>query len=349
LSDLSRATALQDGTQLRLDRREGWLIEAYIRHARAEHEQCRTLLARALEDRTPWLWSLLLTPNDLLPAVCAIALEQGIAREHVRQLIERFRLPPPSADTPHWPWPIRVYTLGDAVVQIDGEPLKFGHKAQRRPLDLLKSLIALGGQRVELATLAASIWPDLDGDAALTALHTALYRLRKLLGRDDALEVQDGKLSLSLRSCWVDAWAFERLVAAVDVPADAAPDSAKGAAERVMQIYRGRFLEHDGDPPWVLATRDRLHSKYLRCTHSVGLALERAGHWEQAATLYRRALEVDGSAEGVYRRLMVCYQRLGRHAEALDTYRRCREMLAALLGTKPSNETEALLEGIRNT
>ena len=349
LSDLSRATALQDGTQLRLDRREGWLIEAYIRHARAEHEQCRTLLARALEDRTPWLWSLLLTPNDLLPAVCAIALEQGIAREHVRQLIERFRLPPPSADTPHWPWPIRVYTLGDAVVQIDGEPLKFGHKAQRRPLDLLKSLIALGGQRVELATLAASIWPDLDGDAALTALHTALYRLRKLLGRDDALEVQDGKLSLSLRSCWVDAWAFERLVAAVDVPADAAPDSAKGAAERVMQIYRGRFLEHDGDPAWALATRDRLHSKYLRCTHSVGLALERAGHWEQAATLYRRALEVDGSAEGVYRRLMVCYQRLGRHAEALDTYRRCREMLAALLGTKPSNETEALLESIRNT
>ena len=222
------------------------------------------------------------------------------------------------------------------MVQIDGEPLKFGHKAQRRPLELLKSLIALGGQRVEIATLAASIWPDLDGDAALTAFHSALYRLRKLLGRDDALELQEGKLSLNPRCCWVDAWAFERLVAAIDGLADSAPDGANGAAERMMRLYRGRFLEHDGDPAWALATRDRLHSKYLRCTQTVGLTLEHAGHWEQAATLYRRALEVDALAEGVYRRLMVCYQRLGRHAEALDTYRRCREMLAVLLGTKPS-------------
>ena len=349
LSDLSLATALQEGTQLRLDRREGCLIEAYIRYARGEHERCRTLLLAVFSDRTPWLWSLLLTPNDLLPTVCAIALEQGVAREHVRLLIERFKLPPPSADTPQWPWPIKVYTLGDAMVQIEGEPLKFGHKAQRRPLELLKSLVALGGQRVEIAALAASIWPDLDGDAALIAFHSALYRLRKLLARDDALELREGKLSLNPRRCWVDAWAFERLVAFVDASAEPAADSARGAAERAMQLYRGRFLENDGDPAWALAARDRLHSKYLRCAHSLGTALERVGQWEEAALLYRRALEgLDGLAEGFYRRLMVCCQELGRHVEALDTYRRCREMLAVLLDTKPSIETEALHESIRN-
>jgi DNA-binding SARP family transcriptional activator len=348
LSDLARATALQEGTQLRLDQREGRLIEAYIRHARGEHERCRDLLMSVLTDRAPWLWSLLLTPNDLLPSVCAIALQEGIAREHVRQLIARFALPPPSPDTPHWPWPIRLYTLGDAVVQLNGEPLKFGHKAQRRPLELLNCLIALGGQRVEIAAIAASVWTDLDGDAALTAFHSALYRLRKLLGREDALELQDGKLSLSPRCCWVDAWAFERLVAAVDNPADPTSAAETSSAERAMQLYRGRFLEREGEPTWALGARDRFHSKYLRCAHSLGLSLERSGRWEDAATLYQRALELDGVAEGLYRRLMICYQRLGLQAEALDTYRRCREMLGVLLGAKPSMETESLHEGIRN-
>ena len=42
------------------------------------------------------------------------------------------------------------------------------------------------------------------------------------------------------------------------------------------------------------------------------------------------------------RRLMVCYRELGEPAEALNVYRRCREMLSIVLGVKPSPETEAI-------
>jgi DNA-binding SARP family transcriptional activator len=39
------------------------------------------------------------------------------------------------------------------------------------------------------------------------------------------------------------------------------------------------------------------------------------------------------------------YQRLGRRAEALVLYQRCRATLAATLGMSPSPEIEAVLKG----
>ncbi|MEW6415509.1 MAG: BTAD domain-containing putative transcriptional regulator [Pseudomonadota bacterium] len=39
---------------------------------------------------------------------------------------------------------------------------------------------------------------------------------------------------------------------------------------------------------------------------------------------------------------MSAYRRLGRHAEGLAVYERCRNTLHAALGVKPSQETEVL-------
>jgi len=38
---------------------------------------------------------------------------------------------------------------------------------------------------------------------------------------------------------------------------------------------------------------------------------------------------------------MICYQRLGRKAEALSVYKRCKTVFASY-GIQPSEETEAL-------
>ena len=91
--------------------------------------------------------------------------------------------------------------------------VEFGRKVQRRPLALLKTLISLGGRNVSEARLTELLWPDADGDLAHQSFTAALSRLRKLLGTDDALVLKDGRLSLSNRHCWVDAWAFERFLA----------------------------------------------------------------------------------------------------------------------------------------
>ena len=62
--------------------------------------------------------------------------------------------------------------------------------------------------------------------------------------------------------------------------------------------------------------------------------------------LLERALEADGVAEGLYRNLMQSYARLGRAADAAETYNRCRRALQAALSVEPSPETRAIYDRI---
>jgi len=94
--------------------------------------------------------------------------------------------------------------------------------------------------------------------------------------------------------------------------------------------------------------RECLRSKHLGLASDLARNWERAGDDEQAAKCYEQALEVDHVAEDLYKNLMACYQRLGDQAKAVQTYERCRKMLAAELGIIPSPKTETLYAFLSN-
>jgi TolB-like protein/Tfp pilus assembly protein PilF len=52
-------------------------------------------------------------------------------------------------------------------------------------------------------------------------------------------------------------------------------------------------------------------------------------------------------AEEFYRGLMRCYHAQGRLAEAMQAYRRCRDVLGATLDVKPADETERIFRDVR--
>ena len=68
---------------------------------------------------------------------------------------------------------------------------------------------------------------------------------------------------------------------------------------------------------------------------------------QSAIELYQRSLALDNLAEPIYRRLIACLKDTGEPAEALKVYRRCRELLSAVLGVQPSKETQALADTLR--
>ena len=265
----------------------------------------------------------------------ALALEHEIETDYTRQLIRERQLAPPSPSTAHWPWPLALRTLGEFVVLRDGVPMVSKGKAQRRPLEMLKALVALGGRNVDASVLTAHLWPDAEGDDAKTSFDSGLYRLRKLLAVDGALTLAEGRLSLNPNVVWLDVWAFEHAL-------DATPPDVEAA----LAIYRGHFLGLEAPAPWAMPLRDRLQARLARAVVAHGQALETRGDFPAARALYERALELDNLAEAVYRRLMVCQRELGDPAGALTTYRRCRELLSIVLGRKPAAETEAIRESL---
>ena len=106
---------------------------------------------------------------------------------------------------------LKIFTMGRFSVIHENEPIVFRSKAQKRPLDLLKAIIALGSRGVSKSHLTELLWPDSSGDAAVSVINTTLSRLRKLIGKD-AILTEDGCISLNRNYCSVDCWELERLL-----------------------------------------------------------------------------------------------------------------------------------------
>ena len=332
LARYDEAVALADGVDRRNfeTQRNFALAHAALREGREEDAvaRLREALAAAREHR----YHGFLRPVPRITApLFALALAHGVEREFVRTLIQERHLQPPTPDVSDWPWPLALSSLGEFVIRRDGEPMVSKGKAPKKPLELVKALIAHGGRNVDAAMLTSLLWPEAEGDVAKTSFDSTLYRLRKLLAIDEALVLAEGKLSFNPLIVWLDTWAFETAL-------DADPPRVAAA----LALYRGHFLALEATAPWALPLRDRLQARLARSVLAFGQELEADGDYAGARTLYERALELDNLAEAIYRRLMVCQREQGDPAGALTTYRRCRELLSIVLGRKPAAETEAV-------
>jgi DNA-binding SARP family transcriptional activator len=294
----------------------------------------------------------------VMSRLCATALEAGIEVDYVKELISKRGLLPPEITTEanpqleNWPWPLKIFTLGRFELIADGKPMQFTGKVQQKPLALLKALIAFGGRDVAEERLTDLLWPEADGDLAHKSFEMTVQRLRRLINIDKVVQLQERRLSLAKGLCWVDVRELEGLIEKTDAawqnghPSGEASPEAVLLSEKALALYKGHFLPADSGQAWLLSFRERLRSKFLRLVSRLGLHHERALRWERAAEVYRKGLEVDDHAEEFYQRLMICYERLGREAEAVVVYQRCREVLLASLGMPPSRITEDLYQSI---
>ncbi|MGD2112948.1 MAG: BTAD domain-containing putative transcriptional regulator [Gammaproteobacteria bacterium] len=240
--------------------------------------------------------------------------------------------------------PLHIYTLGRFSLVRAGRPLCPARKSPGKPLLLLKALIASGGRQVGAATLAASLWPDKDGDLALQSFEVTLHRLRKYLGDGGYLRLEDGHLTLDSAQVWVDAWAFERQLGELRrllarPVSDTAARRLDALADDVLRLYQGHFLCREDLQCWMVSMQERLRSKFVHGLLDLGRYWESRGLLHRAVACYRKGIEVDDLIETFYQRLMHCLRETGRVPEAIAAYRQCRQVLSVVLGLAPDTHT----------
>jgi DNA-binding SARP family transcriptional activator len=311
--------------------------------------------AMAIGRAKGYLSALFIWMPGMMAELCRRALEAGIEEDYVSHLIIKRNLMPgnPPSDCEKWPWALKVYTLGRLEIVRDGELLECiqsSGKIPKKPLEMLKALIASGGE-VSEKQIVDLFWPDSYGDVAHSAFTTTLSRLRRLLGVERAIRCREGMVSLDPRYCWLDAAAFENIVAQLDREFAATPArTAEGVlklVEKASRLYRGHFLPADADQVWTFSYRERLRSRFGRVINTAGNLLEKMGQWEKAAEYYKKGIEIDDLSEEFYQRLMVCHRKLGQHANAIEVYKRCRWLLSTKIGIEPSTRTKAIYDGLK--
>ena len=249
---------------------------------------------------------------------------------------------------------VSVFTLGRFSLLLNGKPADFGRKVPRRPLELLKTIVALGGREISATSLMSELWSDVDGDAAQRTFDTTLHRLRKLMGDDRVLVLKDGKLSLDGRYCWVDVWTFERLLGQSQrlLMQDITGKQVFGLqrlTEKLIGLYQNHFLVNEEMLSWSVSMRERMRSKFIHHLLEVGRYMEKHGYWKQAMYCYRKGIDVDDLVEVFYQRLMVCCLATRRLSEGLSVYRRCSRVLSITLGLQPELETDSLYRLLRES
>ncbi len=247
-----------------------------------------------------------------------------------------------SAIQPTHDPPVRIHALGRFLVTTPDAPEGVRTRSRSKPLELLKLLVAQGGEGLAVQQAVDTLWPDADGDRAQWAFATTVRRLRGLVG-GETVPLHSGQLSLCRERCWLDARVLAaNLDACVAALEAGQTQHAEGLLREALELYQGPLLAGESETPLALAARERLHGALLRQVADVGERVQDEGGVERAIALYLRALEAAPATEWLYQALLRCLPRAGRYSEALAVYERCRSDLHAHLGAQPAPVTEGL-------
>ncbi|SDY93134.1 BTAD domain-containing putative transcriptional regulator [Nitrosomonas sp. Nm33] len=285
-------------------------------------------------------------PKVLTP-LCLLAIENSIEEEFAVCLLKQLRLlVSPPLYLEKWPWPVRIYSFGSLVIQVEGKQLEQSGKSQKKILELLEALIILGGRNVHYIQLTDILWPDVDGDLARQSLETALHRLRKLLGKE-AVILSSGLISLNSSYCWLDLWVFE---ATVDKLEQALNDGQQSEiiklTDRLLKLYRGTFLKNFDSGPGILKQYQLLNKLSRMLDLSINFH-EKNGEYDRVCLLLTKGIELKPLTEAYYRQLMSHYIRHEQFDQALQTYHQCHRVLFEGFKVRLSNEILELAKQLK--
>ena len=291
--------------------------------------------------------------HDAMRDLCIRALRNNIEIAYVQQLIKTQKLnpKPPPFDVKHWPWELKIYTLGRFSILLNGKPLSVSGKGPAKPVEFVKVLVALGGREVSESDLCEVLWPDSDGDQAHSAFTTTLSRCRKLIGKQ-LLQLNNAQLSLNDHLCWVDSWSFERTLGELESMLGQHETQLKQSVQLkvdgLFELYHGLFMEKEPATGWVLPQRERLRTKFMRIIKLlIQFYRDRGGSCKKVILLYEKARELDPLSEEYCRGLMRCHAAQGNRPEALAIFDRCHSVLIEAFGIEPSDITTQLYQLIK--
>ena len=201
----------------------------------------------------------------------------------------------------------------------------------------LLAIVALAQPRPVLRSrLAELLWSRRPEEQARASLRQEIHRLLEVLSpaQADILSINRDSIALRPGMVWVDV--EEVLRATTTHPGS-------------LALLDADLLEElDGVDPafdvWLHAERERLRDR----ARGVAEALLNEADAETLIPYAQQLLTIDRAHEGAWRALMRAHAERGERGMAIQSYDRCRAVLADLLDATPSPETQALLAEIRS-
>ncbi|TRW88733.1 FHA domain-containing protein [Mycolicibacterium sp. 018/SC-01/001] len=238
---------------------------------------------------------------------------------------------------------VSVTLLGPFRMTVGGAALPLGTPKQRA---VLAVLVLNHNRAVPADTLIDAVWGDQPPAEARASLHAYVSNLRRLLRTaevDHLLETASGGYRVLVDEKDVD---LDRFVAAraagLEAAAEGRFDDAAAHLSSALAQWQGDFLADLRGFPFVQTfevalTEDRISAHTVRAQAEIacGRADTVIGELEELVARYPYR-------EPLWAQLMTAYYLAHRQSDALDVYRRVKDVLADDLGIDPAPELRDL-------
>lgn len=238
---------------------------------------------------------------------------------------------------------IEYRVLGPVEVRRDKSVVPITAPRHRK---MLAMLLAQPNRIVQLELLARALWGDESPRSARSQIYICISALRQALGDEECIETHSTGYALRLDNNALDSLVFEHLldqVRAIDTAA--APNAALRLLQDALALWRGHAFGGASSPELDAKATWLEQRRILAIEQRVELLLQlgREDAHEIADLCATHPLR-----ERLHAFLMVSLYRSGRQAEALDVFRKVRQMLVEELGIEPGVTLQTIQQAILN-
>ena len=236
---------------------------------------------------------------------------------------------------------VSFYGLGSFYLDFNGAVVDGSDWVSRRALYLLMYLAVQRDKTANSEELIEVFWPESDPEDAKSKLYNTVYLLRKSLEKDglpkDFIESVSGGYEInSSYETWSDWSYFEENVK--NLLLDGNDEICVLEVENLFLLYRGDFfpaLKYEG---WTEVYREKLREYYLNLIEILTEKLYEKQRYRDTVNYLHKGIEYDPYRENFYLLYIKALVKLGRIAEAINSYKKCEKILKEELDVLPGQE-----------
>lgn len=243
---------------------------------------------------------------------------------------------------------LKFYGLGSFYFKFNEYKVDGSSWVSKRALYLLMYLVLERKRKVSGEELVDVFWPESDVEDGKNKLYNTIYLLRRSLNRDgipkDIVESVSGGYSISDDyEIWTDWEYFEEEVNKLLKGEDLSIKKLK----ELFEIYRGDFYSNLKYEDWTELHRENLREYFLNLIEILTNKLYQKQNYRDTVNYLHKGIEYDPYRENFYLLYIKALVKLGRIAEAINSYKKCEKILKEELDLLPGQELNNVYHRIK--
>ncbi len=244
---------------------------------------------------------------------------------------------------------LHVLTFGGFDIRRSDNSLIRKSKRSQRYLELLEYFITNRGKKLSSENIIGNLWSDSESADPQNVLRTQIFRIRKLLkdaglsgsgavpGETLDIVLENGFYSIKTgENCLIDADIFENAVNKGDNLKNSDPDAALERYISAFSLYKGEYLEGNGNSEWMFVIRNRYNRLFIQTTLRMLELLKLKARWREIVEYFERAVVFEPLEESLHLYYLEALVGLGEFKNALSHYNYITGRILKELAVKPS-------------